>query len=45
MADDREASISAMQIHLKRTEENFMKILESPQYKLVHAGTFLLTSD
>ena len=45
MADDREASISAMQVHLKHTKENFMKILESPQYKLVHAGTFLLTAD
>ena len=45
MADDREGSIEAMRLHLKHTEENFIRILESPQYKLVKIGTAMLDVD
>ncbi len=45
MTDDREGSIEAMRLHLKHTEENFIRILESPQYKLVKIGTAMLDVD
>lgn len=45
MAGDEKTSMEAMRLHLKRTEENFMRILESPQYRMIQLGSASLSAD
>ena len=45
MAGDGRTSKEAMGLHLKRTEENFMRILESPQYRMIQLGSASLRTD
>ncbi len=42
LAKDEQGCIDAVRLHLVRTEENFLRILEDPQYRMVQLGVATL---
>lgn len=43
MRDDYELSIKLIKEHLTNTEKNFLKIVNSPEYRIVQVGTSILS--
>jgi DNA-binding GntR family transcriptional regulator len=45
VAGDDSLALKLVRAHLKKSEENFVRILNSPEYRIVHVGTSILNID